>query len=297
MNLNKTLMISRSILALSTLLTLVFNNTEHLFPKYHLDRLKYESYDFINYNIFIILDNNLILCKIICITILSLVILGIYPRILSILHFYISYSFFHSTLVQEGGDQINLILCLLIIPLCFFNNRILGWKYEYKNLKKYQEQIIKATLFIVQIQMSYLYFEATILKIPVEDWSNGTAVYYWFNSNVFGFNNTMKAIFDSITNIYTISFITWSVILLEFFLCISIFLEQKYKYIAFRLGFIFHFMIIIIHGLPTFSFTIIAGLIMYLFDFNKSFNQNIQEILCKKKKLPKAKNTPKPLMS
>ena len=275
-------MISRSMLALSTLLTLLFNKTEDLFPKYHLDRLKYESYDFIKYNLFLILENDLILCKAISIVILCLVILGIYPRVFSFLHFYVSYSFFHSTLVQEGGDQINLILCLLIIPLCLLNNKILGWKFEYNNLKSYQEQIVKGALLIIQIQMCYLYFEATILKVPVEDWSNGTAVYYWFNSNVFGLNRTIKPVFDLITNIYTVSLMTWSVIVLEFFLCVSIFLNQKYKYMAFRLGFLFHFMIIIIHGLPSFSIAIIAGLILYLFDRNKTFNENIKEIVWKK---------------
>lgn len=71
--------------------------------------------------------------------------------------------------------------------------------------------------------MCYLYFEATILKVPVEDWSNGTAVYYWFNSNVFGLNRTIKPVFDLITNIHTVSLMIWGFIVLEFFLCVYIF--------------------------------------------------------------------------
>lgn len=278
MKINNTIMVVRSILASSLLITLFFNKATELFPKYHLDQIFFNNYTYSQYNLFVLFRENVLIASYISMLVMILVILGIYPRIIAFLHLYVSYSFFHASSVQEGGDQINLILCLLLIPICISNTKFFGWKFDASNLNVYYSEIWSAALFLIKVQMCYLYFEACVMKIPVVEWSNGTAVYYWFNSNVFGASGFIKELIASFTNTLTISLITWSVLILEFFLFIAFFLKQKYKYILFVFGVLFHLCIIIIHGLPTFFISMLAGLVLYLFNDNLTIKENLSVI-------------------
>jgi len=58
----------------------------------------------------------------------------------------------------------------------------------------------------------------------VEEWKNGTAVYYWFGDSVFGLNEVMlKLITPLLKSPIFITFFTWGVIALELMLALSIF--------------------------------------------------------------------------
>lgn len=134
--------------------------------------------------------------------------------------------------------------------------------------------------------MAVLYFNAGISKIFAPEWSNGTAVYYWFNDNLFGAPLWLReSIGILFKNDISVSLINWSVIFLEIFLFIGLFLKQKYKYLLLGLGLSFHFLIIIIHGLPTFFLAMSAGLILYLSRLDVSLNKNILNIKNLSKKI------------
>jgi hypothetical protein len=48
--------------------------------------------------------------------------------------------------------------------------------------------------FLIRLQVAFIYFHAAVGKMPISDWANGTAVYYWFNNPTFGMCNWMKPI-------------------------------------------------------------------------------------------------------
>lgn len=125
-----------------------------------------------------------------------------------------------------------------------------------------------------------------VAKIFAPEWSNGTAVYYWFNDSMFGaplwVKNSIGFLFE---NGITVSIINWSVIFLEIGLFVAIFLKQRHKYLLFVLGVIFHFLIILIHGLPTFFMAMVAGLILYLVRLDMSIYENYLSIKSIFKKL------------
>jgi antimicrobial peptide system SdpB family protein len=274
--------LARALLALGTLSTLLFTSVYDLFPKFYLANVLENKSGLMHLNYFLWFENVYIPYAI-SIIILLVVILGFYPRTMCFLHSITSYSVFYSMLIVEGGDQINIILTLLLIPICLLDNRKNGWivkaKTGYSNSNSWFVINASFALIFIQIQMSILYFNAGVAKMYAPEWSNGTAVYYWFFDSLFGapdlLRNTVGFLFK---NPYSVSIINWSVIFLEVTLFIGIFLKQKSKYLLFLLGVCFHFLIILIHGLPSFFLSMIGGLILYLWNLELTINQNLKQL-------------------
>jgi antimicrobial peptide system SdpB family protein len=257
---------ARASLALGLLLTLLFNSNETLFS-YGIENEivpEFNRYKFINiYNII----KDFTIAKYISIFILILVIAGIYPRYTCVLHWWVSFSFFNTSFAVDGGDQINNILTLLLIPICLTDNRKSHW-YKNNSLKtSYFNNIIAYfTFVIIEIQIAFLYFHASVGKFKVPEWINGTAIYYWFTNQTFGMNEMFyPLIMPLLENPITLTYLTWSVMLLELFLFSCIFIRDKrIRKFAWYLGILFHLGIIFIHGLVSFFFSMFGALTLYL---------------------------------
>lgn len=279
---SNTITLARMLLALGTLSTLLFTNVNDLFPQFHVTKIIENKSGLMHLNYFLWFDN-IYIPYTISIIILFLTILGVYPRIISILQCITSYSIFYTMLIVEGGDQINIILTLLLIPICILDNRKNGWKI-IENKSRISSNgwlIVNAALavFFIQFQMSILYFNAGIAKIYAPEWSNGTAVYYWFYDNTFGAPNWLRHSLGFLfKNGITVSIINWGVIILEIALFVALFLKQEYKYILFSFGIALHFFIILTHGLPVFFLSMAGGLILFLWNLEISVNNNIKQI-------------------
>ncbi len=258
--------IARTSLAFGLLLTLLFNSNETLFNFGIENEIlpQFNKYEFINiYSII----KNLTIAKYISIFILIIVITGVYPRYTCILHWWVTFSFFNTSFAIDGGDQINNILTLLLIPICLTDNRKSHW-YKNNNLKTsyFNNAIAYFTFIIIEVQIAFLYFHASIGKFKVPEWINGTAVYYWFTHQTFGMNEILyPIIMPLLENPIILTYLTWSVMLLELFLFSCIFIRnKKIKKMAWLLGILFHFGIIFIHGLVSFFFSMVGALTLYL---------------------------------
>lgn len=284
-----TLTLVRSLLALNFFITLLFTDVNDLIPKYHLDKISESDFWLMKLNYFTWFDDAL-LPYIFSIIVLIIIIAGYYPRVLCFFQVWIAYSIFYSTLIVEGGDQINVILSLLLVPIAILDNRKNGWistigresrvkerkKRLIYNLLKYNAQI---ALYFIKIQIAVLYLNAGVSKIFASDWMNGTAVYYWFFDPMFGASENTQHVFGFLfKNDLTVSLLNWSVILLEILLAFSLFFKQKEKYVFFCLGVIFHFSIVIFHGLVTFFIAMLGCLIIYLCRMDLSIKQNLIKI-------------------
>jgi len=60
-----------------------------------------------------------------------------------------------------------------------------------------------------------------------------------------------------------VAFVTWCVLLTEFFLAIALLVDARYRRFIFAAGVVLHTLIWIIHGLGTFSLTMIGVLSLY----------------------------------
>ena len=269
MKYNNTITFARSLLALSSLFTLLFNNVSY-FRTTKIQENYFNFFSFFDYEkLYIPYYSSIIF--------LMIIISGYYPRVLCIIQAWISFSIFNSIIVPEGGDQINYLLNLFLIPICLFDKRKNGWINEY-TLASNNILIntnIKCALFIIKLQMSLLYFHAAIGKIYQEQWYQGSAIYYWVNHSIFGANDFIYFFLEFIvTNKYLVTFLCWGIILIEISLFVSLFLKQKYKYYIFVVGILFHFLIVLIFGLTTFFLAMAGGLILYLFNINVDLQAN-----------------------
>jgi antimicrobial peptide system SdpB family protein len=267
--------VARSVLGLGTLLTLLFNDTGILFrPMAGVDDCP-TCKGMAIYSIFCLFDN-LEVARWVCIAILGVVISGFMPRITSIFHAWVTFSFMATAPLVDGGDQMTTVLSFLILPICLTDSRMWHWQKSnfvvhnwFDNLKVF---IARSTWFMIRIQVTFVYFEACIGKFKVAEWANGTAIYYWFSNPTFGLSpeafNFLTPLFS---NSIAMVLITWSVLLLEGLLFLGITMQKRYWSYLLVAGLGFHIMIIVVHGLPTFFMAMAGALILFLRPFDEPF--------------------------
>lgn len=261
--------LSRSLLAIGTLLTLLFTNEKIMF-KSGIHTIWNDQIVPINqYNIFdIVPTSHITLTKWIICLILIIIATGWRPRITCIFHWYISACFLNSALDIEGGDQITSNVTLLLIPILLMDNR--KWHWDNNIVKKNItlskiKGIISNTIFnLIKLQVCVIYLHSAVGKLNVTQWLNGTAPYYWFNHPVFGMSNWLKPLINPfLTNNYTAFFIAWGIMTFELILASSILIEKKYYKLLFTFAIFFHLLIILIHGLFSFFFAMASVLCIY----------------------------------
>lgn len=263
--------IGRACLALCSILTLAFNPDYVLFP------VNNGTISLNNdpYNIFLLFEN--ISCGIwVSNIILILVIIGIYPRITSILHVWVTYSITTSVLVIEGGDQIVFQISAYLLPLCLTDNRFNAW-FIGKRKKMLSVYLGYLSYSLIIFQMFLIYFFAGMGKIGSIVWQEGTAAYYWFNYPGFGASYIISDILSSLLkNPWLVSSFTWGTIILELLLAILIIsLNKKYSKLIFLTSFFFHFLIAGIFGLISFLFAMLGGIILAAQPFKLNLSQHI----------------------
>ncbi|MCJ7934113.1 MAG: HTTM domain-containing protein [Chryseobacterium sp.] len=256
----------RSLIALGTLTNFLFNNPDNLF----LQRT-FKAEDMGNsFNLFHLFGyDNLNWSISLSIVILLLTISGYCIRITGILHWWVTFSFLNSAIIVDGGDQISSIIALLLIPVTVLDNRKNHWLYQIKESSEIKNFIGKSFFFVIKVQVAVLYFNAAVGKFPVEEWWDGTAMYYWINHSSFGAPGYLKTILlPLVENKYTVFVLTWGSMILELFLSIAVFLRKEARILACGLGILFHFLIFIVLGLGSFFFAMSGALILYLIPYN-----------------------------
>lgn len=263
----------RSLFALGSICTLLFNDATHLFNPTGIANPVYENLSLYKISIFYIMGYNLSLAKCLSIIILLVVISGYFPRYTAIFHWWISFSIFTSSFIVEGGDQITQIVTLFLIPICLFDDRKNHWHNVKNNQINKLEIVPFFFLHLIKLQVCILYLDASLGKLKCDEWVNGTALYYWFSDPNFGLNNFFKTLlWPLITSSIILPFLTWFVLLFEFFLFLCIVALKKHHSLFLRLGILFHFAIFLFHGLFSFFLAMTATLILYLTNFKKINN-------------------------
>jgi antimicrobial peptide system SdpB family protein len=270
--------LSRSILALGTLLTLLLNPIYFLINKtnegkYYNPFLNLDKFGYNKFNFFLIFGvENAEVMKFIAVIILIIVISGYFIKISSILHWWICLSFMFCSSLIDGGDQIASILTLLLLPITLTDKRQNHWKKDVNNTTNKINLLAIVAVCLIRIQVAIIYFDAAVGKMSVNEWKNGTALYYWLNNSVFGYTAFWKPILDPIlSNQILLPFLTYGVLIFELMLFLAMFATLKYRRRILPFGILFHFLIILFHGIFSFFFSISAALIIYLYPTYRNF--------------------------
>lgn len=269
--------LSRSLLALGLLLTMLSTDINTLVHKYKdgnlVNPLLNESVALNKYNFFILFGyDHLNLMKYLAIIILAIVISGFWFKITSFLHWWIAISFLYFSSIIDGGDQINAVISLMLIPILLFDKRKNHW--EKINTEISIRGIIPIiTIWIIRLQVALIYFQASVGKYFVPEWADGTAIYYWWNHTVFGMPIIISNYVNfALSNSFIVSFITYSVLILEILIFLGLTANLKYRKIILIIGIFFHLSIIIFHGIFSFFFSITACLILFLYPTYQNIN-------------------------
>ncbi len=279
---NSRLALARTILALSTLLLLCFNDIhESLRTELLSEPGKITISPLLQcYSIFHVFPP--VLAKSISILILLFSISGFLPQISALLHAWVAVSVCNSFLVIEGGDQVASNLCLLIAPLCMLDNRINQWQKVQpivSNTRKAINVFANVYYCLIVVQVAVIYLHAAVGKLYQDEWLNGTGMYYWFTNNVFGAPIYLQWIYSKIALSVFVPLMSWGVIIFELGLFACILATSSKLRRAFLIsGIIFHFGIAITHGLPIFFFAMTGALILYLDSENWMLGQILKVV-------------------
>lgn len=255
--------IARSILAASTLLTLLFNDPDYLFHPLGRSIAESAPRGLSRLSLFAIMDAAP--ARWIAVILLMIVVSGWRPRLTGLLHWWVSASFAASAVIVEGGDQVCAILSLLLLPITFFDPRKWHWQRgPCATEESLTAFLSRSALFMIRLQVAVIYLVAVIGKFQVMEWVNGTVLYYWFTHPVFGVSGWREALAAPIITTWLVVPLTWGVLGVELLLGMGLVATARMQRIMFAIGVAFHMAIIVAHGLVTFGIAMIAALLLYL---------------------------------
>ena len=267
--------LARTILASATALTLLFSETSSLFRMASgLDSEPPLCDGIRRFGTYCIVPHaHLEWARWLSIAILVVVASGWRPRITGILHWWVSFSLFSSAIMVDGGDQAAGILSLLLIPVTLTDPRRSHWDHMPDGTGEARRLVAQWALALVRLQVAGIYFHAAVGKFAIEEWADGTALYYWLLHPGLGAPNWLAPILGPVLrNGIGVSLLTWSVIVLEFFLCMGLVIAKPRRKWLLVLGISLHAGIIVVHGLVSFGLTMTAALILFLRPMEQDFD-------------------------
>ncbi|MFJ4285907.1 sporulation-delaying protein SdpB family protein [Paenarthrobacter nicotinovorans] len=255
----------RSILALGTLLTLIFTSNDALFRPV----LGVGSYPLCrgveSLGLFCVMPREQLgLAKVLGIIILLLVISGPLPQLTGILHAWVAFSVATGISIPDGGDQITSNLTLLLAPICLTDPRLSHWSGPRLGslCTSSRAGIAAAFLVAMKVQVSILYFYSMTGKMFQPEWAEGSALYY-IGSGFFGPSGALKDAFALLTDNPVISLaMSWGALLIELLLAVTLLTPVKYRLVLFVLGVSLHTGIALFLGIWSFQVAMLAALLL-----------------------------------
>ncbi|MCK8100133.1 hypothetical protein MTN95_12215 [Bacillus sp. 2CMS4F] len=267
--------LARSIIALSSLLTLLVNHPS-LIMKPASGINSYPACK-MNLSLFCLGENNYMMLNLfrwVCIAILVLVVIGWRPRITGILHWYVSYSLQSSLIVIDGGEQAAAVITFLLIPITLTDPRKWHWSRRPDDPEG-QRTIGKITAFIsyfvIRLQVAVLYFHSTVAKLSQQEWVDGTAVYYFAHEKTIGFNGFFQALTKPFVSSPFVVIPTWGTLLVQIVIFAALFAPKKHWRLILIIAVFMHEIFAVMLGLISFSLIMAGILILYLTPIDSTF--------------------------
>lgn len=260
--------VARSLLALSTLTSLVLNPPVALFRAFG-SPIRRGSFDPATAASLFTIVPSLEVARWAAVVVLLLVISGWRPRLTGLLHWYVAASFSASCFITEGGDQVAAILALLLVPITLTDPRRWHWQAPPERSPGVASDVAWSVASpawtVIRLQVAVIYLHASVGKMSAPEWVNGTAMYYWVQHPLFGVPEELQHyLVAGLSNAFVVTAATWGVMVYELLLAAGLVMERKYRPLLLYTGLLFHLGIVAIHGLGTFFFSMAGALVLYL---------------------------------
>lgn len=120
-------------------------------------------------------------------------------------------------------------------------------------------------LTLVWVQVCVIYFHAAVGKFPVEEWSNGTVLWYWFHDPTFAPAEPLRTVMLGIVGSGAgAAVLAYGSLATELLLALALFAGARLRAAMLIVGALFHLGIAVSFGLWSFSTTMLAALLLYL---------------------------------
>ena len=191
------------------------------------------------------------------------------PRYTALIQWWIAFSVFSSVTLQDGGDQVTAVLTLLVLPLALTDVRRFHWSSvdasDCSHPPGIRHLVATWSVWLLQLQVAAIYLDASISKLGVPEWLNGTALYYDLKLPMFGATGAVSSVFGTLlSHAWIVAPLTWAALLLELTLGLALFFPTRVRRRLCGLGIGFHLTIAIMLGLVSFGFAMAAALVCYL---------------------------------
>lgn len=209
---------------------------------------------------------NLELARLVGAALLVLVASGWRPRITGPIHAYITVSVAMNVHVLDGGDTVAANLALLLVPFAVSDPR----RWQWRSLRDADPHSVKtlvaiASTLCIQLQVAWIYIDSAIAKLGVEEWANGTAVYYVVHDPMLGAPRwAQMPVLSIVASPTGVVVMTWGTIALEIALGIALLLPRAIRAWLLLAGILFHACIGLLIGIETFGLVMIGALIGYI---------------------------------
>ncbi|MGO2139466.1 MAG: sporulation-delaying protein SdpB family protein [Leucobacter sp.] len=264
---NRVLAISRTLIAVGTLMTFVFTRTDFLFysptPEFDGRSCLTPTHQALSYFCWVE-PQQLPMMHLLSVIGLLLVITGYLPQITSILHWWITFSFFAGSNNYEGGDQIASILTLLLIPVCLCDRRWNHWQRPVlAPIANLRDSTATIVMYVIKIQVCVIYLHSALGKVAVAEWLNGTAVYYWLDHPIFGLSSVLNWALPFMSIPLVMAIATWGTVVVEFLTAVAIKSSIQFRWTISAVMLLLHVAFAMVFGLPAFSIIMAGALVLY----------------------------------
>ncbi|MFE7933361.1 sporulation-delaying protein SdpB family protein [Streptomyces sp. NPDC057456] len=267
--------LARTLLALGTLGTLLFSDAATLFREVATVG-RYPMCQGVNSGgaFCLVSEDHYDAMRWACCLVLVIAASGWRPRFTAVPHAYVAFSVFTGIAIPDGGDQITWILTLLIVFVALGDPRRWHWQpapspEDRPSRHRTRWALLGAgALVVARIQMSVVYFQSCVAKLPHAEWADGSALYYWINNYDFGapywLRPTLGFVVDHPVGVAAM---TWGPLVLELALAAALLMPQKVRWALLPAGVLFHLCIAVVMGLWSFALAMCAGLLLLLTPF------------------------------
>lgn len=263
--------IAKSLLGLTGLGTLLFNSESTLFRPVATVGSSPLCQGVARAGVFCLVETDqLWIARYILIALLIVAIIGVLPAISA---WFISYSLFSinsGISIPEGGDQValNLSIILAVASVCDWRQH--HWKKWVNPRTSVSNRALVllgaipvVSIVLAKLQISIIYFQSVVAKLPHQEWHDGTALYYWIHHPTFGPADWLRPFLVGVSETAPgVAALTWMPLFIEGFVCVACLLPFRVSRWALVLGLFLHTAIFITMGLATFMFAMWAAVII-----------------------------------
>lgn len=260
---------ARSLLALATLLTILFTPHGQLFFRsvtypdgVTCDRM------FSAISLFCLWKGDAAgVAVAVAVVVLVAVISGYLPAVTALPHWWVAWSFNMSSPIPDGGDQVSAVLTLLLVPILLMDRRRHHWQLDrgYASRRPVAKVIAYTALWLCAVQVCVIYFHAAVGKFAVEEWANGTVLWYWFQDPTFAPAEPLRSVMLGVAGTAIGgAVLAYGSLLVELLLAFALVAGPRYRAVMLVAGALFHLGIAVCFGLWSFSTTMLAALLLYL---------------------------------